>query len=57
MILKVAKTTNINGTIRISGSKNSSLALICASLLSKEEVVLNNGSFPAEYVQFLMGAC
>lgn len=42
MILKVAKTTNINGTIRISGSKNSSLALICASLLSKEEVVLNN---------------
>lgn len=42
MILKVAKTTSINGTIKVSGSKNSSLALICATLLSKEEVVLNN---------------
>ncbi|MCQ2741635.1 MAG: UDP-N-acetylglucosamine 1-carboxyvinyltransferase, partial [Alphaproteobacteria bacterium] len=39
---KIKPTQNLKGTVKISGSKNSSLPLLAASLLSDGEVILNN---------------
>lgn len=32
----------LNGEVRVSGSKNAALPILCASMLSKEEIVLEN---------------
>ena len=42
MKIKVEPIKSINGTVTISGSKNTILPLMVCSMLSKEEVVLNN---------------
>lgn len=42
MILKVSKSTMLNGDIYISGSKNAALPSICAALLTNKKVVLEN---------------
>lgn len=41
-MLKIKGNKTLTGEVQISGSKNASLALIVASLLNKEEVVLKN---------------
>jgi UDP-N-acetylglucosamine 1-carboxyvinyltransferase len=41
-VLKVIGNKKLNGTIRISGAKNSAVALIPAALLSDEDVVIDN---------------
>jgi UDP-N-acetylglucosamine 1-carboxyvinyltransferase len=40
--LRITGQTSLNGTIRISGAKNSALKLLCASLLTEEIVHLDN---------------
>lgn len=42
MIVKVSKTTGVHGELAISGSKNASLPALCASLLTKEWLTLEN---------------
>lgn len=42
MILKVSKSSVLNGDIYISGSKNAALPCICAALLTKQKVILEN---------------
>lgn len=42
MILKVTKTNKVFGDIYISGSKNAALPCICAALMTKQVVVLDN---------------
>lgn len=41
-ILEINGGKSLFGEVIISGSKNSSLPIICASLLTEEEVILNN---------------
>ncbi len=40
--MKVSRTSKLLGDVYISGSKNAALPCICAALLTKERVVLNN---------------
>lgn len=40
--IEINETTNLNGSVRIQGSKNSSLSLMAAACLSDEPVVLEN---------------
>ena len=42
MILKVSRSTLLNGDIYISGSKNAALPCICAALLTRKRVILDN---------------
>ena len=42
MKLEVIKEKSVPGDITVSGSKNSSLAIICAAIICDEEVTLNN---------------
>lgn len=42
MILKVSKSSSLNGDIYISGSKNAAMPCICAALLTKQKVVVEN---------------
>ena len=42
MLLKIRRNVNKMGNVRISGAKNSALALICASILADDEVILEN---------------
>lgn len=42
MILKVSKSSSLNGDIYISGSKNAAMPCICAALLTKQKVVIEN---------------
>ena len=42
MKIKVKQSTNLNGIVKISGSKNASLAIICAALISNEIIILYN---------------
>ncbi len=42
MKVKINKTTKVEGTINISGSKNTALPIICAALLTDKKVTLNN---------------
>lgn len=42
MILKVSKSSVLHGDIYISGSKNAALPCICAALLTKQKVILEN---------------
>ena len=41
-LLKIRGGHTINGKVRISGAKNAALKALAASLLTPEEVVLNN---------------
>ena len=41
-VLEIKGGNQLSGTIRISGAKNSSVALIPASILTDEEVTLTN---------------
>lgn len=40
--IKIIGNKYVNGIIKVSGSKNASLPIICASLLCKDKVTLNN---------------
>ena len=42
MDIKVFGNSKIKGKVRISGSKNAALPIICASLLTKGKVILKN---------------
>ena len=42
MIIKVSKSSVLSGDIYISGSKNASMPCICAALLTKQKVVIEN---------------
>ena len=42
MKLKITKCENLSGTVNISGSKNVTLPIIAAALLSKKKVILRN---------------
>ena len=42
MIYKVENNTKLNGTIKINGSKNASLAIVVGAILAKDIVILNN---------------
>lgn len=42
MLLKIRRNVNKMGNVRISGAKNSALALICTSILADDEVILEN---------------
>lgn len=42
MILKVSKSSVLSGDIYISGSKNAAMPCICAALLTKQKVILEN---------------
>ena len=42
MKLKVRGKKKLQGTVKISGSKNSAVAIIAASILSDEEVIVRN---------------
>lgn len=42
MIVKVSKTAGVHGELLVSGSKNASLPALCASLLTKEWLTLEN---------------
>ena len=42
MKIRVYSNNNIKGSVKISGSKNAALPIICASLLNRNKVVLNN---------------
>ncbi|HSX24492.1 MAG TPA: UDP-N-acetylglucosamine 1-carboxyvinyltransferase, partial [Candidatus Andersenbacteria bacterium] len=42
MIVKIKGPAKLSGTINVYGSKNASLPLLAACLLTKEEVVLHN---------------
>ena len=42
MIVKVSKTAGVHGELLVSGSKNTSLPALCASLLTKEWLTLEN---------------
>lgn len=41
-ILKIKGQTPLFGEVSISGSKNASLAIICAALMTNQEVTLKN---------------
>jgi len=43
--LKILGQGKINGTVKISGAKNSSLVLLAASLLTNEKIILENVPF------------
>ena len=40
--LKIEKSDNLHGSVDISGAKNAALPLIAATILSKNDVVLEN---------------
>ena len=40
--LKILGQGKLNGTVKISGAKNSSLVLLAASLLTNEKIILEN---------------
>ena len=42
MKVNIKRNKNVKGKIKISGSKNSALPIICASILNKNKVVLKN---------------
>ena len=42
MKVKIKQTNNLNGVVKISGSKNAALAIVSAAIISKENIVLYN---------------
>lgn len=42
MVIKVSKTNGVHGEVNISGSKNSALPCLCASILTKEWMTFKN---------------
>ena len=50
--IRIEGNKKLKGTIKISGAKNSAVALVPASLLSDEEVIIDN--IPTIYILFLI---
>ena len=53
MKMKIKMPNYLKGTINISGSKNTTLPLIAASILTNEDVILNNVPFITDVINMM----